>query len=175
VEAIDPDVAGVDEAFETLRALGFARAFADQLEVLRRSSKATLVWNVERGMALDGPAIARAQNARGRFFQRIADLLERFDLIVAPSAQVAPFPVELEYPQQIDGVRMEHYLGWMRACTRITVCSHPVLAVPAGFTAGGLPVGMQLIGRFHGERALLAHGAAWEGATGFSGRHPPDG
>jgi len=174
VEEVAPDVSEADAAFETLRALGFARAFADQLPVLRRTSKETLVWNVERGMELSGPAIARAQSARGEIFRRIAELLQRFDLIVAPSAQVAPFPVELEYPREVAGVAMDHYLGWMRACTRITVSAHPVLGVPAGFTASGLPVGMQLVGRFRGDRELLAHGAAWEAATRFSDRHPGD-
>lgn len=174
VEEVAPDISQADESFETLRALGFARAFGDQLPVLRRSGKATLVWNVERGMELSGPAIARAQAARGEIFTRFAELLQRFDLIVAPSAQVAPFPVELEYPREVAGVAMEHYLGWMRACTRITVSSHPVLGVPAGFTASGLPVGIQLIGRFRGDRELLAHGSAWEAAAGVSDRHPAD-
>jgi amidase len=174
VEEVAPDVSRVDEAFETLRALGFARAFGDQLPVLRRRGKSTLVWNVERGLKLDGPAIARAQNARGEFFRAIAELLQRFDLIVAPSAQVAPFPIEMEYPREVAGVPMDHYLGWMRACSRITVSSHPVLGVPAGFTPAGLPVGTQLLGRFRGDWELLAHGAAWEAATGFSDCRPAD-
>ncbi len=175
VEEIAPDVSHADHSFETLRALGFARAFGDQLPVLRRTSKATLVWNIERGVELSGPEIARAQSERGEIFRRIADLLQSFDMIVAPSAQVAPFPVEVEYPREVAGVAMDHYLGWMRACSRITVSSHPVLGVPAGFTASRLPVGMQLVGRFRGDRDLLAHGAAWEAATGFSDRHPIDG
>jgi amidase len=174
VEETSCDLPGADEAFETLRALGFARAFGDRLPVLRRRSKATLVWNVERGMELDGPSIARAQVTRGEIFRRVADLLRRFDLIVAPSAQVAPFPIETEYPTNVAGVQMGNYLEWMRACTRITVSAHPVLAVPAGFTAAGLPVGMQFVGRFRGDRELLGHGAAWEAATGFSDHHPFD-
>lgn len=174
VEEIAPDISGADHSFETLRALGFARAFGDQLPMLRRQSKATLVWNIECGMELSGPEIARAQTARGEIFRCFADLLQRLDLIVAPSAQVAPFPVEVEYPHEVAGVAMDHYLGWMRACSRITVSSHPVLGVPAGFTASGLPVGMQLVGRFRGDWQLLAHGAAWEAVTGFSDRHPVD-
>jgi amidase len=125
-------------------------------------------------MELDGPSIARAQVTRGEIFRRVADLLRRFDLIVAPSAQVAPFPIETEYPTNVAGVQMGNYLEWMRACTRITVSAHPVLAVPAGFTAAGLPVGMQFVGRFRGDRELLGHGAAWEAATGFSDHHPFD-
>jgi amidase len=60
----------------------------------------------------------------------------------------------------------------MRACSRITVSSHPVAAVPAGFTPGGLPVGLQLVGRFRDDRRLLDHAAAWEAATGCTDRHP---
>jgi amidase len=83
-----------------------------------------------------------------------------------------PFPVELEYPPEVAGVAMPHYLGWMRACSRITVSSHPVAAVPAGFTPGGLPVGLQLVGRFGADRRLLEHAAAWEAATGYTARRP---
>jgi amidase len=53
----------------------------------------------------------------------------------------------MEYPAEVAGVAMPHYLGWMRVCSRITVTAHPVAAVPAGFTDDGLPVGLQLIHR----------------------------
>src|SRR6202034_812582 len=108
--------------------------------------KDTLIWNVEQGLALDGPAIASAMLARSEVFRTVAQLLQRFDVLAAPSAQVAPFPVEQEYPTEVAGVAMPHYLGWMRVCSRITVSGHPVAAVPAGFTQDGLPVGLQLVG-----------------------------
>ena len=113
--------------------------------------------------------------ARSEVFTLVAELLQRFDLLVAPAAQVAPFSIEQEYPTEVAGERMPNYLGWMRACSRITVSSHPVAAVPAGFTPGGLPVGLQLVGRYRGDRRLLEHAAAWEAATGLTGRHPPVG
>ena len=143
------------------------------LAALRPIAKETLVWNVEQGLALDGPAIARAMVARSEVFGAFASLLERFDLLAAPCAQVVPLPIEQEYPVQIAGVAMPHYLGWMRACSRITVSAHPVAAVPAGFTADGLPVGLQLVGRYRGDRRLLEHAAAWEAASGLTQRHPP--
>jgi len=67
---------------------------------------------------------------------------------------------------------MPNYLGWMRVCSRITVSSHPVAAVPAGFTGDGLPVGLQLVGRHRGDRRLLEHAGAWERASGLTSRHP---
>jgi amidase len=173
VQDVALDLTRADEAFETLRALAFARGFGASLEALRPIAKDTLIANVEQGLALDGPAIARAMVARSEIFVAVTDLLERFDVLVAPSAQVVPFPVEQEYPPEVAGVAIPHYLGWMRACSRITVSAHPVAAVPAGFTPDGLPVGLQLVGRYRGDRRLLDHAAAWEAATGFTQRHPP--
>ena len=81
---------------------------------------------------------------------------------VAQKSQVAPFDVELEYPTEIDGVPMGSYLEWFRSCSRITVTAHPALAVPAGRTPDGLPIGLQLVGRHRGEVDLLrlAHALA---------------
>jgi amidase len=172
VHNVDLDLRAADEAFETLRAVAFVRAFAPILPTLRKTGKATLLWNIEQGMALDGPALARAIETRSAVFATVSELLERFDVLAAPAAQVVPFPVDLEYPTQVDGVAMPHYLGWMRVCSRITVSAHPVAAVPAGFTDSGLPVGMQFVGRYRDDRRLLEHAAAWETATRLTERHP---
>ena len=172
VEDVELDLGAADEAFETLRAVAFVRAFAPILPTLRETAKATLLWNIEQGMALDGPAVARAIAARSTVFAAVAELFERFDLLVAPAAQVVPFECDLEYPAQIAGVAMPHYLAWMRICSRITVSAHPVVAVPAGFTEEGLPVGMQFVGPYRDDRRLLEHAVAWEAASGLTERHP---
>ena len=172
VEDVELDLSRADDAFETLRALAFARGFGPSLEALRPTAKETLIWNVEEGLALDASAIAAAMVAKSEVFSTVADLLQRYDVLAAPSAQVAPFPIDQEYPTEVAGVPMPHYLGWMRACSRITVSAHPVAAVPAGFTPGGLPVGLQLVGRYRGDRRLLEHAAAWEAATGLTELHP---
>ena len=172
VDDVTIDFGAADQAFETLRAVGFAGAFAAGLEELRKTAKATLIWNVEQGLAIDGAAVGRAITARSEVFATVAELLTRFDVIAAPAAQVPPFPAELEYPREVAGVEMDHYLGWMRACSRITVSAHPVAAVPAGFTPDGLPVGLQLVGRYRDDRRLLDHAAAVEAAIGLTGRRP---
>ena len=172
VEDIALDLSRADEAFETLRALGFARAFSESLAELRETAKDTLIWNIERGLALGGPSIAQALTTRSAIFTTFAEVLQRFDVLAAPSAQVLPFPIEQEYPREVAGVTMPHYLGWMRVCSRITLSAHPVAAVPAGFTDDGLPVGFQLVGRYRGDRRLLEHAAAWEAASGLTGHHP---
>jgi len=172
VEDVALDLSRADEAFETLRALGFARRFGDSLPALRDTAKDTIIWNIERGLELDGPTIARALTRRSEVFTMFVEVLERFDVLAAPSAQVVPFPITQEYPMQVAGVTMPHYLGWMRVCSRVTLSAHPAAAVPAGFTDDGLPVGFQFVGRYRGDLRLLRHAAAWEAASGLTDHHP---
>jgi amidase len=85
---------------------------------------------------------------------------------------VPPFPAEQEWVDEIAGMRLETYLDWMRACTRISVTAHPAISVPFAFTADGLPVGLQLVGRYGDERGLLELAAGIETAAGASQRRP---
>jgi amidase len=105
-------------------------------------------------------------------YERMRALLVRYDALALPVSQVAPFPVEQEWVTEIAGTAMGSYLEWMRSCSRITVTAHPALALPAGFTPDGLPVGVQLVGRQRGELALLHLAAAIEQATGIGRRAP---
>jgi amidase len=96
-----------------------------------------------------------------------------FDALALPAAQVAPFPVTQEWVREIEGVAMGSYLEWMRACSRITVTAHPAVSVPAGFTPAGLPVGLQLVGRYGDDGGLLGLAASVAEACGAAGHRPP--
>ena len=91
------------------------------------------------------------------------EFLTRYDFLAGPTTQVAPFGVDTEYPTEIAGQKLGSYLEWFRSCSRITVTGHPALAVPAGTTPAGLPIGLQLIGRHRGELALLQRAEALRG------------
>ena len=97
---------------------------------------------------------------------------ERYDVLLAPTTQVLPFPVELEYPTEIGGVPQDNYLEWMRSCTIISATGCPALSVPGGFTDDGLPVGLQIIGAPRADRRVLEVGHAFEQATRFGDRRP---
>jgi amidase len=89
-------------------------------------------------------------------------LLERYDALALPTVQVVPFPVEVEYPTEVAGRAMHSYIEWMRSCSRITVTGHPAVSVPGASTPDGLPVGLQLVGRWGADRALLELASAFE-------------
>ena len=168
VEDAEPSFEGADEAFEVLRGVTFAGAF----KAILHQVKPTLADNVRFGLSLTPERIARALELRGELFARMRSFLEGYDVLAAPVTQVPPFSVEDEFPRAIAGVEMGSYLEWFRSCSRITVTSHPAVAVPAGFTDDGLPIGLQLVGRLRGEAELLRLARAFTEATGLSERRP---
>jgi amidase len=160
IEDAEPDLRGADEAFETLRGVGFAQSFGELLRTHRDQLKDTVVWNTELGLALTGEQVGRALTLQAEAFARMRELLARYDAFALPVSQVAPFDVAEPWPREIAGVPMGSYLEWMRTCSRITVTAHPAISVPAGFTDEGLPIGLQLVGRHRGDAALLRLAAA---------------
>jgi amidase len=172
VDDVAVSLPGADEAFEVLRGVGFAARFEGLLRRHRDQLKDTVIENAEYGLGLTGGRIGRALEARAAVAARMRRLLEDHDVLALPTVQVAAFDVAEEWVREIDGVAMGSYLEWMRSCSRITVTGHPAISVPAGFTAGGLPVGMQLVGREGDELGLLRLAAALESHTGLSARRP---
>ncbi|MEO8540885.1 MAG: amidase family protein, partial [bacterium] len=168
-----PDLAIADEAFQTLRASGLAVARGPLLETHREMLKDTAVWNIEKGLNLTGAEIARAERLRVQVFQRMKAFMDVHEFLVLPVNQVSPFPVETPYPTQINGVEMDTYIDWMKSCTRITMTGHPSISVPCGFTPGGLPVGVQIVGRYRDEFGVLQLAHAFEQATGLWKQRPP--
>jgi amidase len=80
--------------------------------------------------------------------------------------------VEKRYLEELAGVRFDTYIDWMSLAFAVTVTELPALSLPCGFTAAGLPVGLQVIGRPRGEAEVLAAAARFEDAHEFASRVP---
>ncbi len=167
----EPDFGGADECFVTLRAFMFAEQ-AEELADHMSEVKATVRGEIERGLALTSSQISAAYDHLGVLWRRAVEFFDRYDLLIGPVTQVSPFPVDVEYPTEINGVTMDSYVEWMRSCCRITTTGCPAMSLPAGFTPAGLPVGAQLIGRPYGDVALLEAAKALEATTSHGGRGP---
>jgi amidase len=128
----------------------------------RARIKPEALWEYDQGQGLTGMDTVRASAERTAFHSHMLALLERFDVLALPTAQVWPFPAEWRWPKEIAGRAMDTYHRWMEAVIYATFAGLPCLAMPVGFGAQGLPMGVQLIGRPHGDLAVLQLGRAFE-------------
>jgi len=175
VEEAHPDLTGADEAFRTLRALGFVQRYGALLEQHRARIKDTVVWNIEEGMKLDGARVGRGMTLRSDAFRRMCRFMERYEFLLMPVNQVPPFPAGEPYVGEIDGEKLDTYIDWMKTCYLITATSHPAISVPAGFTDDDppLPVGLQVVGRYRDDFGVLQMAHAFEQETRVGARRPP--
>lgn len=173
VERAEPDFSHADEVFKTLRAWGSAAGRADLLWEHRSLIKRTVVEEIEAGLKLTGTDVSRAEQLRTAYYQRVRTFMETYEFLILPVNQVPPFDVGTEYPTEINGVRMETYIDWMKSCYFISALGLPAISVPCGFTPEGLPVGVQIVGRHHDDFGVLQLAAAFESATRLGERLPP--
>jgi amidase len=173
LDAAEPDLDGVDELFQTWRAADYAALHGRTLEHNRPLLKDTVIWNVERGLALTAADVARADAIKAALDERAARFFERYDFLALPVVQVAPFPVEIEWVREIDGTPLATYIDWMATCYAISCLGVPAISVPCGFTQNGLPIGLQLVGRPRRDFELLQLAHAFEQATRFGRVRPP--
>ena len=124
-------------------------------------------------LAVTGPALHAAQRVRTEVAAALRALLRTYDALALPSAQVFPFDVGTHWPREIAGRPMPTYHRWMEVVIPASLAGLPAAGVPAGFGPAGLPMGMQLIGRPRGDRALLELTEAYDRATGWVRARPP--
>lgn len=167
-----PDLEGVDELFQTLRAHGYALGHRRDLERHRELLKDTVVWNIERGLALTPADLARADAIKASLDSRVASFFRRYEFLVLPVVQVAPFAVDTPWVREIEGVPMRTYIDWMATCYAISCTGLPAISVPCGFTEDGLPIGLQIVGRHGRDFEVLQLAHAFEQATRFALRRP---
>jgi len=162
VESAYPSLAEADDTFRTLRAWLFQAAYGELLAAHPDSFKLSLADNVRAGAGLTGADVARAYEQRSALSERMRVFFESYDVLVLPTSQVPPFPADQEFPAVINDRPMETYLDWMRSAYVITVTGCPAISLPAGQTADGLPIGVQVVAPFGADRRLLEVAAAFE-------------
>lgn len=165
VEEKCPDFTDADHVFKTLRAWAFSAAHHDNISRHRELFKESIIWNVEEGLKLTGLEIAQAERMRSSLFRRITELMEEYEYLVLPVSQVPPFDVTQEYVTEIEGQTMNTYIDWMKSSYYISCTGLPAISVPCGFTAAGLPVGLQIVGRHHQDMSVLQLAYAFQQAN----------
>ncbi len=173
VEAACPDFSEVNEIVLATRGLSMVALHADKLAQWKGEMQKGLVWNIEQGLRLTPQEIARGEKLRTALWHRVRTFMETRDLLILPTVAVPPFPVEQPYPTEINGKPLDNYTQWFFLTYGVSVTGLPAISVPCGFTQGGLPVGLQIVGRRRQEAAVLTAAAAFEAAAPWEECIPP--
>ena len=172
VEEAHPDFSGLQDVFQTLRAVSFAASLGPFLDSHPGVLKPEIVWNIEKGLALKGEEIIRAMIERGKIYARLTKFFEHYDVLLSPATIVAPYPVEKRFVDRVGDHEFSNYIEWCSIAYAFTIVGAPALSIPCDFTAEGLPIGLQMASRPGNESGLLAAATLFEDATGWS-RHLP--
>jgi amidase len=140
----------------------------------RKLLKPEAVFEIESGLALSAFDITAASLVRTQWYEAVRKLFERYDYLIAPTAQLFAFDADLHWPDEIAGRRMETYHEWMKGVVLITMSGCPALAAPAGFCDHGLPIGIQIVAPNQADLACLQLAHAYAAAAGgIFDRRPP--
>jgi amidase len=172
VEEAEPDFTGVDTAFPLLRYVSNHERYAPLVQKRPEWVKDTIKFEVQQAERASGADISRALRSQAQMFDRSRQFFERYAYFILPVTQVEPFDVNTPYPTQIAGTSMTTYIDWMRSCWYVTMTCSPAISVPAGFSASGLPVGLQIVGRHRDDLSVLQLAHAFEQATHHGRRRP---
>jgi amidase len=174
VEEAHPDLREAHQCFHVLRALDFAISKADLLRTKRDLLKPEVIWNIEEGLKLNVEQIARAQAQRVAMTARAAEFFKTYDLLLCPATIVPPYPIQNRYVAECAGKKFDNYVEWLGIVYAITLACLPALSMPCGFTASGLPIGLQVVGPPRGEAELLAGAKVLEDVLGLRDSTPID-
>ncbi len=177
VEDVTPDFdpEKIFQSWALLRSWGnwkrIAPLYADPEK--RKQLKPEAIWEFERAQQISGIDVRVAAGVRTDWYNVVRKLFERYDYLVLPSAQVFPFDVETHWPREIAGKTMDTYHRWMEVMIPVTFSGCPAIGVPVGFSAGALPMGMQIVGPMRAEQSLMQIAHAYDQATQWVSKAPP--
>jgi amidase len=172
VEEAAPDLADADEIFVTIRTWMNWVVNGPLLAEHRDQMKPEAIWDIEEGSRINASDIGRVMLRHAELLERVRQFQNTYEFILCAVNQVPPFEASLDWPKSIAGEPMANYLSWMKSAYWISTTCRPAASVPAGFTPDGLPVGIQIVGRYRDDFAVLQLAHAFEQATGVGRVRP---
>jgi aspartyl-tRNA(Asn)/glutamyl-tRNA(Gln) amidotransferase subunit A len=171
VEVVNPGWENPETAFSTLVAAQFWAHWSDKLPEEESRLDPTLAKFIRRGESITARDYIRAAEFVRAYWTEAQTFLARFDLLLTPTVAVPPFPAGQSPPREVAGERVS-VLGWMPFTYPFNLTGQPAASVPVGMTDDRLPVGLQIVGRRHADRVVLAASAAYEAACPWSDLRP---
>jgi len=127
---------------------------------------------VEYGLSLSGAHLSRQQQRQAEYYEGWRQFMQDYDLFVCPTEPRTAFQAGLDFPPVIAGREMT-YLGWTAFTYPFNLTGFPAATVPAGFASDGLPVGLQIVGGWRDDSAVISASAAYEAAAPWADKLPP--
>lgn len=164
VERTDPGIEDPLRHFECLWYAGAAKATAHLTDAQRELMEPALRMVCEQGLGYSAQDYLDAMEVRMNMGVRMGAFHEMYDLLVTPAMPIAPFEAGLEVPPGWYG---ERWPTWSQYSYPFNMTQQPAISVPCGFTAAGLPVGLQIVGARHADRLVLTAAREYQDATGW--------
>jgi len=171
VERADPGFADPREAFETLWSAGAGKLVADLGDPPPETFDPGFAALAARGRAHSLAEYLAAVHARDALGLRMSRFHEEWDLLVTPALPIAAFAAGRDVPE---GRPQAGWPSWTPFTYPFNLTQQPAASVPCGFTAAGLPIGLQIVGPRHGDALVLRAARAYEAAHPQPTR-PPSG
>ncbi|EKE72925.1 MULTISPECIES: amidase [Oceanibaculum] len=171
------DFGEADRCFDVVRGQSYLARYHHSYNNEREKLGPNIIANYELAASMSLADAAWAHTEQTSLFRRFQALYREYDLILAPTTPVSPFPWTQLYLQELEGQKLRNYYHWLALTYFITLTTNPAISLPCGVDAQGMPFGLQAIGRFRGDLELLniAQGMeqAFAGIPGL-GRPKPD-
>ena len=169
----DPDLGDAEDVFRIERAWMIG-SLVDRLDAGARAQlKPEIEAECRLHRSLSAADLGDMFARKTALFERMRRFMDNHAYYVLPATQMLPFDADLRWPTEFMGTHYDSYIDWMRICWYLSSTESPVLAMPCGFSASGLPIGLQIAGRFRDEWSLLQFGHAYETAAARRTIRPP--
>jgi amidase len=172
VEEAEPDFRDANECFLAWRHWAMEASYGPLMATHGDQMNDFVHWHVEEGRKLTGPYLSKVELKRSALYQRVREFMDQYEFFVLPVNQVLPFDVTQLYPTEINGVKMENYLAWMKSAYYISTVGNPAASAPCAFSKSGLPIGIQIVGRHHDDWGVLQMAFAFEQGRNLEKRRP---
>jgi aspartyl-tRNA(Asn)/glutamyl-tRNA(Gln) amidotransferase subunit A len=172
VETVDPRWPSPYACWEQIFCGGIATRMAPYLD-RRQDIEPGLQRIIEATLQNPPTRYVQAWFDRLAWWQHPRAFFEKYDLLLTPTIACPPFAIGLDNPSEIAGTKVEPY-AWIPFTYPFNLTGQPAASVPAGFTRGGLPVGLQIVGRRNADADVLRASAAFERARPWGAQRPPE-
>jgi Asp-tRNA(Asn)/Glu-tRNA(Gln) amidotransferase A subunit family amidase len=171
VEVVNPDWDNPLQAAKTAWYVSYAARFGARYDERPDWFEPSFAEMIEAGRGVSGEEHARTSIARTAFYQQVQRFFERYDVLLTPQMPVGAWSVE-RGPSEIDGKPTPSMFDRLSFTFPFNSTGQPAASVPCGFTSEGLPVALQIVGRWHADTLVLQAAAACEQAAPWAQIRP---